>query len=150
MKLVEDGNKLYNKLERLIHKYELDKITKEEIELELPNKCYNDVDVKICKFWYEFFKCVGLHWGWNIKTIDDLFCWTEFNWKRLHETADEQQLSKYELLKMFLNEIEYIYDRMELGRLFRTHWIYSNYYNRILYKDNGWNNLEEFNNILMK
>lgn len=47
------------------------------------------------------------------------------NWTALHiENTEYKNYSKNELIEAFVNECDYISDRISYDRLFRTHWLF--------------------------
>lgn len=104
--------KLTNRLCRLTYKI------KEENDLK-----------KIEKLWKQFFFIYLESLGFNKESINHLFSWQiGNNWRDLHiENTEFKLYNKTLLLERFKGQIEYIFDRMSLDRLFRTHWMICQY-----------------------
>lgn len=85
----------------------------------------------IKSLWYKFFSVALKKYGFNKRAIDELFKWgnSGHNWKELWQenSIDYKNYGEILLLRAFIYEIEYIYDRVSLDRLFRTHWIFNQY-----------------------
>jgi hypothetical protein len=86
--------------------------------------------------WYKCF-----HWilksykiGYTDKIIEDLFYHFDMeNWNDLHKDQSEYKDStSKELLKFFCGECAYICDRTSYDRLFRTHWLFRNAFEKEL------------------
>jgi len=81
-------------------------------DVELIHVCWKKV----------FYKTLD-RWDWNDQTKDVLFEWGKYgyNWKHLHLTDEEENMSVRDAYRNFYGEIDYIYDRMSVDRLFRCH-----------------------------
>ena len=93
-------------------------------------KIYNGPTKDIDKNWKAFFTCYLKFIGFNPKAIKELFQWGSdgHNWDALHiENTEYANEKKDKLLQSFCSEVEYIYDRISLDRLFRAHWLYNQY-----------------------
>lgn len=75
--------------------------------------------------WYDVFSAVLQCFNFNNDNI--IFLWNNLvqgNWKRLHLTEDEKQVSPQEWLDKFRWEVFYCSDRWSFDRLMRCHWLY--------------------------
>ena len=93
----------------------------------------------ISRLWRAFFAKVLYDWGFNKTAIDALFGWGSngHNWQALwsecHPTSTNPKkrhmnygrVPARRFLEDFKGEVGYIYDRLSLDRLFRTHWLYN-------------------------
>jgi len=80
--------------------------------------------------WYKCFHFILRSYkvGYTDKIINDLFYYfTMENWSDLHKQQTEyKDYTKKELLPVFCGECAYICDRAGYDRLFRTHWLFLN------------------------
>jgi hypothetical protein len=101
--------------------------------------------IKDCKYkseltllWKEFFTIYLKSQGFNKKAINKLFEWGDggHNWVELHQENSEYygKFGRVRLSQSFKGEVNYIYDRMSLDRLFRAHWIYNQYVIKATYQ----------------
>lgn len=74
--------------------------------------------------------------GFNEDSIKALFYEFDMaNWKALHlENTEYKTKTKKELLDSFLRECYYISDRLSFDRLFRTHWLFKQVFDKELSK----------------
>ena len=78
------------------------------------------------RLWYSTFSAVLQSFGFN-DGDNIVFLWNNLvqgNWKRLHMTDDEKQITKDEWLDRFWIEVFYCSDRWSFDRLMRCHWFY--------------------------
>lgn len=78
--------------------------------------------------WKRTFCCVAKYLGFNRATRRIL--WEELvrgNWKRLHQTTEEESKTAEEWLEMFCGDVAYCSDRWSLDRLTRCHWLFRQY-----------------------
>lgn len=95
-----------------------------DIYIKIDQGDQKDID----KNWKEFFSCYLKDCGFNYTAIEALFEWGSdgHNWSELHiDKTEYKDYNKDQLLQRFICEVHYIYDRMSLDRLFRTHWLYN-------------------------
>lgn len=79
------------------------------------------------KYWKPLFVLTLLDFGFNVNSAKKLFNWGEWghNWKILHWSKEDEELSFEKKLSKFYGEISYCSDRMSFDRLFRIHHIYN-------------------------
>src|SRR3989344_6026350 len=101
----------------------------------------NRMDLKtdfktIHKNWFKCFDYIlrSFKSGHNAKTIKSLFYDFDMdNWTALHkENTEYKNNTKEGLIKNFCGECGYISDRTSYDRLFRTHWLFRQAFNREL------------------
>ena len=95
-----------------------------DISMEVCGAIKNGSENDIESAWYQAFDAILASFGVCNRTD---FFWNSLvagNWKRLHLTADEEEVTKAEWLDKFYWEISYCSDRWSLDRLCRCHWLY--------------------------
>jgi len=85
-------------------------------------KCFSYILLRLCKHY-------------NREVIKDLFInFSMENWGALHrEVTEYSDTSKEELKEEFDSECNYIADRISYDRLFRTHWLFRQVYEKELW-----------------
>ena len=93
--------------------------------------CKMDSEMEFDELHYKWHQCFthflkSLRLGYNQKIIDSLFYDFDMeNWKDLHkENTEYSETTSQELVEEFTGECHYICDRMSYDRLFRTHWLF--------------------------
>lgn len=82
----------------------------------------SEEDIKTA--WHKAFNGILMSFGFDGNLT---FFWNNLvagNWKRLHLTADEEDLEPKEWLDKLYWEVLYCSDRWSLDRLMRCHWLY--------------------------
>jgi hypothetical protein len=106
---------------------------------------------EICHNWYACFEYILLHFkcGFNQKSIHSLFYFFDMdNWTALHrdQIPEYKDQKKRELLDSFCSEACYISDRVSYDRLFRTHWLFKQAFEKEF--DEYKHSRKESNNVL--
>lgn len=103
--------------------------------------CNFNSKMKFSEVHEKWYKC--FHWilksykiGYTDKIINDLFYNFKMeNWTDLHkENSEYKDDTKDDLLKYFCGECAYICDRAGYDRLFRTHWLFLNAFQKEMWK----------------
>ena len=95
-----------------------------DISLKVCDAINNGFENDIELAWYQAFNAILVSFGVCNQTD---FFWNNLvagNWKRLHLTADEEEVIKVEWLDKFYWDVSYCSDRWSLDRLCRCHWLY--------------------------
>lgn len=83
---------------------------------------------KVEEYWHRAFSCVAKYLGFGRKERGVL--WNELvagNWKRLHQTEDEENWTPEMWLDALYWQVMYCSDRWSLDRLTRCHWLWRQY-----------------------
>ena len=87
---------------------------------------------KFQKHWLKYFRRVCKYLGFKDDS-DILYLYDNFgsdlNWKKLHLSDEEREISPGEWISDMQAEVFYCSDRWSLIRLLRTHWIYVQIFN---------------------
>ena len=100
--------------------------------IEISNKLYNKhiTEKQVDVLWRQYFHIALSYYGHSKRLEEELFSWCSDgnNWSALHIDQTEYACcSKDMLYSYFVDDADYISDRMSLDRLFRTHWFYWNW-----------------------
>jgi hypothetical protein len=91
---------------------------------------------KLHQNWYLCFEYILRSFKCNFskKSINSLFYDFDMsNWEALHkENTEYKNYTKSELIESFASECSYISDRASYDRLFRTHWLFRNAFEKEL------------------
>jgi hypothetical protein len=95
---------------------------------------FNEVHEKWYKCFYWILKSFKI--GYTEEVIHSLFYYFMMeNWSDLHKDQTEyKNNTSKELLKFFCGECAYICDRTSYDRLFRTHWLFLNAFEKEMSK----------------
>lgn len=88
--------------------------------------------------WYKCFSYIlkSFKVGYTEKTIKSLFYDFEMcNWKAMwKENSEYKGHSKKQMFESFISECSYVSDRTSYDRLFRTHWLFLNTFEKEIHK----------------
>lgn len=94
---------------------------------------------KLHKEWFQCFDYIMRVFkvGHNSKTIKSLFYNFDMdNWTALHkEKTEYKDYTREKLIKSFCSECSYISDRVSYDRLFRTHWLFRQAFEKEMMND---------------
>jgi len=115
---------------QLMKKYSIERIRKFDTVSAYIHVAKHKSDLK---YWKPLYLIQLQQWGFGLSGASVMFNWGEsgHNWKKLHPDEAEEKASPELVLNWFYSEVEYCSDRMSLDRLFRCHWLYNLYQQKV-------------------